>query len=121
MDPETFMEGLVTGANNKEFIKGEADVFSLVLEFIDKKAHSINAEGGKKLVTADIIKEIDIYLMNITKDTMVSDETMNGMKNAAKWFAKYFEGSTEIELNDIRYIYNGLEERFHILWMNCLD
>ena len=126
MELPEFMNGLFPdeGINlviAKKFFKGEADVFSLVLEYIEKRGISMRFEGNTELPCADIINEINNYINDITKAATVDTETLDGMKNAAKWFETYFKDETAIELNELRYIYNAFEERFQVLWMNCLD
>lgn len=123
MEPEVFMTGLFPeeGKELKSFIKGEADVFSLVLEYIEKKATSLKNEGLTALLCSDIINEINNYINDIVKDTSILPDSINGSINAAKWFERYFKDEKEIELNELRFVYNAIEERFQILWINCLD
>ncbi len=114
---EAFMKELFVNPD-KKFIKGQADIFSLVIEYLDK----MGTAGVELILFSDILNQIKIYMES---DSTEEPEAMRqGMKHAAEWFENYFncDGTQKgIQLDDLRFIYNGLEERFHALWMHCLD
>ena len=113
---DAFMSEIFVNSD-KKFIKGQADIFSLVVEYLEK----MGSAGVEIIPYVDILNQIKIYIESIMEE---SSAFKDGMKHAAEWFENYFncDGTQQgIQLDDLRFIHNGIEERFHALWMHCLD